>query len=264
MPLNCCGQKPLRAVSKCSGSHRRSDPRVALRDQVLIPLRTGLQEHLWPLLARQKPIVSVVPDARTHNPNAKVTEDAETLANILVAVFPFSRVDEGIEQALLRDAQKHHFAELMTRIDTFAKDCIDYAGKCNARVSRIAGEIPGACGLPPFIPNRTGPYVMNCLLAHFVYMRVFQFSTGVLTKREERENWILSNGSYTAAVGSSEQLNQLIEFLNKLVDSEKAHGAALHALEGALRTRFTELSPDLDFAIASRRLHGRCDLVSFF
>ncbi len=65
-------------------------------------------------------------------------------------------------------------------------------------------------------------------------------------------------------MGSSEQLNQLIEFLNKLVDSEKAHGATLHALEGALRTRFTELSPALDFAIASRRLHGRCDLVSFF
>src|SRR6266568_55620 len=107
------------------------------------------------ILARQKPIVSVVPDARTYNPNAKVTEEAETLANILVAVFPFSRVDEGIEQALLRDAQKHHFAELMTHIDTFAKDCIDCAGKCNAWVSRIAGEIPGACGLPPFIPNRT-------------------------------------------------------------------------------------------------------------
>jgi hypothetical protein len=72
----------------------------ALRDKVLMPLRAGLQEHLWPFLAHQRPIVSVVPDARTFNPNAKVTEAAESLANLLVAIFPFSRIDEGIEPAL--------------------------------------------------------------------------------------------------------------------------------------------------------------------
>jgi hypothetical protein len=114
-------------------SARQEHKRVhleALRDKVLMPLRMGLQEHLWPMLARQKAIVTVVPDAKTYNSNAKVTEDAETLANLLVAVFPFSRIDQGIEPALLRDAQTRHFPDLMRDIDTFVKDCIDYAGKC--------------------------------------------------------------------------------------------------------------------------------------
>jgi hypothetical protein len=152
----------------------------------------------------------------------------------------------------------------MQGVDTFVKDCIDYAGKCRDWVTSIAVEVPGACGLPPFLPKQTGPYVMNCLLAHFVHMRVFQFPTGVLKKQEERDRWILSNGAYTAAVGSADQLDQLIEFLNQQVDSERARGATLLALETSLRTRFTALSGDLDFAIASRRLHKRCGLVSFF
>ncbi len=236
----------------------------ALRDKVLKPMRTGLQEHLWPFLAHQRAIVTVVPDARTFNPNAKVTEDAESLASLLVAVFPFSRIDEGIEPALLRDAQTHHYRELMQGVDTFVKDCIDYAGKCRDWVTSIAVEIPGACGLPPFVPNKTGPYVMNCLLAHFVYARVFQFPAGTLRKQEERDHWILTNGSYTAAVGGADQLDHLIEFLNRRVTLEKAQGAALLALEESLRTRFAKISGDLDFAIASRRLHKRCDLVSFF
>jgi hypothetical protein len=236
----------------------------ALRDKVLMPMRTGLQEHLWPFLAHQRAIVTVVPHARTFNPNAKVTEDAESLASLLVAVFPFSRIDEGIEPALLRDAQTHHYREVMQGVDTFVKDCIDYAGKCREWVTSIAVEIPGACGLPPFVPNKTGPYVMNCLLAHFVYARVFQFPTGTLRKQEERDHWILSNGSYTAAVGKADQLDHLVEFLNRRVTLEKAQGAALLALEENLRTKFATISGDLDFAIASRRLHKRCDLVSFF
>jgi hypothetical protein len=89
----------------------------------------------------------------------------------------------------------------------------------------------------------------------------FQFPTGTLRKQAERDHWLLTNGSYTAAVGSSEQIDRLIEFLNKRVDSEPVHGRTLHAMEASLQKRFAAISDELDLAIASRRPHGRCDLV---
>ena len=141
---------------------------------------------------------------------------------------------------------------------TTARSSWPEASCCSSWTLKPSGD------LLPFVPNKTGPYVMNCLLAHFVYARVFQFPAGTLRKQEERDHWILSNGSCTAAVGGPDQLDHLIEFLDRRVSLEKAQGAALLALEESLRTRFAKISGDLDFAIASRRLHKRCDLVSFF
>ena len=104
---------------------------------------------------------------------------------------------------------------------------------------------------------------MNCRLAHFVYLRLFQFRSGVLQKQEGDGGWTLAFGSYTAAAGSSEQVDALIQVLNEMIESEKPYATRLQTREMLLRERFTRISQELDFAVASRHLHGRCDLVPF-
>ena len=178
----------------------------ALRDSVLKPLRAGLQNHLRPVLTREVPVVRVVPDARTFHPHAKVTENPESLAILLAADFPFSGIYEAIEPGLLYDAQAHHYAELMRTIDLFVKDCIDYARDCQAWISGMAVQLPGACDLPPFTPNQPGPYVMK------LQARALCLSTPIpiplrrpaKTRRRRRLDlsfWVLHSGCWKFGTG---------------------------------------------------------------
>ena len=235
----------------------------ALRDCVLKPLRAGLEDHLKPVLTRKVPVVCVVHDAKIFHPHAKVTEQSESFANVLAGVFPFGGIYQSVEMALLHDARTHHFTDLMKTIDSFLKECIDYAGECQAWIARVAGELTEASGLPPFAPNQTGFYVMNCRLAHFVYLRLFQLPSGNVKKDEGGNRWILNYGAYVAAVGTSEQIDTLVNLLDKLVEAERDHAAQLQRREAGLREKFTRVSESLDFAAASCHLHGRCDLVPF-
>jgi hypothetical protein len=235
----------------------------AIRDKVLTPLRSGLEQHLRPLVNQQAPVISVKLDSQHFKDAAKVTEDPTTWATLIEADFPFGRVFGGIEPALLDDAKTCHYSDLMRTLDTFSAEWIDYARECHAWVSELAARIFSNSHLPAFLPNMSRPYVMQCELANFVYKRLFRFTTGSVRKTQDSEGWLLIYGSQSVAAGTPEQLDVLIEMLDNLLESEKPRATALQTKRAALQTRFSELVAKLDSAIASQRLHGRCDLVTF-
>jgi hypothetical protein len=193
-----------------------------------------------------------------------VTEDPTEWATLIVADFHFGRVFDGIELALLEDAKKSHYIELIATMDSLFQDWIDYARDCHMWVSEMAVKIFDKAALPAFLPNRSRPYVMQCDLATFIYRRLFRFSmTGSLQKSSDHEGWLLNYGAQSIAAGSKDQMDALIGILDGLVESQKPLATALQQRRAELQKRFDELSGRLDSAIASQRLHGRCDLVTF-
>lgn len=102
----------------------------ALRDQVLIPLRSGLEEHLKPFLIQQKPVVVVDLNPNEFKESAKVTEEQTDWAIRIAANCPFGRVFGKIESALLQDAQMRHFVALMASLEELCKEWLDYSGRC--------------------------------------------------------------------------------------------------------------------------------------
>lgn len=105
---------------------------------------------------------------------------------------------------------------------------------------------------------------MHYRLAAFVYKRLFRIGKGWLDIVQMGQHWTLSGEGATLALGSKEQMETLVELLNKLLVSEEADAQALRSRAGELERSFVELTPMLDYAIASRWLRKRCDLVTFF
>jgi len=244
-----------------------------IKEKVLMPLRSGL-EHFKPFVFCQKAIVSVEHGPREYHEKARVSEYPTEEGPLLVAAFPGTRVFGLAEPALLQDATKNHFRNLMAKVDDFVKLWARHAGECHVWVARIANEILEKSGLAAF-PNRAeGPegttYVMQYRLAAFLYERLFRISSS-LVQQEEHESYpdensysTLKVGSITVARGHKDRLTSLVKELDRLLESENSTAERLRSQNGRLQEIFTEISQALDLAVASRRLRKRCDLVTFF
>jgi hypothetical protein len=235
-----------------------------LREKILTPLRDGLATHFKPLVALQVPMINIQHAAKEYSDDAKVTEEPSKWGPVMVVPFPSAMVFGPLPSVLLEDARKNHYAKLMRSVDTFVNGYLGFAGELHRWVSRIAKQILTDSGLPMFPNPNQGPYVMHYRLAKFVYLRTFRFETGVLRTEVDGQHSLLKGGDYTLAVGSADQIAAQVEHLNRLIDSEAAMGASLREKGGVLHSRFNDLLGEIEFAIASQRLYGRCDLVSSF
>ena len=108
------------------------------------------------------------------------------------------------------------------------------------------------------------PYVMHYRLAVFIYKRLFRLTApGLVTSNmNDGTNWTL-NSNATLACGSEERISGLVTQVNNLLVSEKSTAEMLRSKFASLQRDFQELMPMLEYAIAARRLHNRCDLVTF-
>ena len=244
-----------------------------IKQRVLIPLRAGLEEHFRPLVFHLVPVVYVQMAATTEfYEKAAVTEAPTEEGDVLQGAFPGAVVFAPLDSALLEDARKTHFSEQLSRIDRLYARWTAHSGECHRWVRKMAHEILTHSGLPAF-PNRTAPvyapyspYVMHYRLAVFVYKRLFRIGKGWLTTEpnSNRSIWSVSGDGATLAMGSKEQIEKLVEILNALLESEEVTAGTLRYTAEKVQTEFLAALPALDHAIASRRLRGRCDLVTFF
>ena len=76
--------------------------------------------------------------------------------------------------------------------------------------------------------------------------------------------WLLEGFEGTTAEGSEQQLTAVVSVLDELVVAEKTVADRLQANARALENTLSSLCSELNYAIASRRLRKRCDLVPFF
>ena len=242
-----------------------------LKQRVLVPTRDGLEHQVRPLVFNLQPLVKVIAAAPTEfHENAKATESQIEQGDLLQATFPGSLVFGSVDSVLLRDAQKTHFTKQMAAVDKFVTDVLVPAVHCHVWVRQMAQTILAESHLPAF-PNRErsvrgpAPYVMHFRLAVFVYKRLFRFSAPALESfnLNDGSNWALNGEDATLACGSEEQVTHLVERINMLLAYQKGQAETLLAEFAELQKSFQELISELDYAIATRRLRKRCDLVPF-
>lgn len=243
-----------------------------LKKQVLVPLRDALEHHLRPLVFHQVAVISVHTGATTEVlEKPKVTEAQTRWGDVLTVASPRATIFSSVDSALLQDARKSHFDRDIARVDALVSSCEAYAHDCHVWVESMALEILRESGLPGF-PNLTGgpgykAYVMHHRLAVFVYKRLFGIQTAPLRISGDGgpEPYRTLTGEDAAiALGSLQEMEALVQELNGLLESEGASARILRDKATKLQIFFSNVVPALDYAIASRRLRGQCDLVPFF
>ena len=154
----------------------------------------------------------------------------------------------------------------MKRIDAFLSGWSAHLGLWHAWCSDVSRRILKAAGLDAF-PSKsqnTRSYVMHRQLALFVYNRLSGFATSKLAIEPQGETtFTLAGMDRHLALGSREQMEALLAFVDKLLVSERPRTTELRGKLAAFHEDFNMICAELDYAIASHRLRGRCDLVTF-
>jgi hypothetical protein len=241
-----------------------------IKQKVLIPLRDGLLDHYGPLVSHRSHVVVEKWGIRQRKDNVSVTESPNEDGPLLEKTIP--DVLASTDQALFIDAKQRHFRELLEQTEQFLAAWKTYASECGTWVLKLSDEILAEANLPAHPVRHGSPYVMHYRLAVFVYRRLFRSLDFVLHKREP-SNWVKgtsSSGWYIdgfdgqPAQGTEQQIDALLSSLDVLMKNEKDTAERILEKARALETHLASVTGELTYAIAARRLHKRCDLVSFF
>jgi hypothetical protein len=235
-----------------------------IKQKVLIPLSGALANEYAVLVTHKSSAVLEGWGARSRKETASVTEHQTEDGPLLTMVLP--DVKAGVDPALYADARKNHLSKLLKQAEVFSEDWRAHANECHAWVVHLADEILDKSQMEPFPVSQFGtPNVNHYKLGLFVYRRVFRFSEHSLLihARNPPAQWVIEGFLGTSAEGTEEQLRALVCVLNDLIAREKNTAEHLQAKARLLEERLTLLCSELNYAIASRRLRKKCDLVPF-
>ena len=240
-----------------------------IKQKVLMPIQDGLGGYSA-LVHHQSPVVT---DSwvRRRKEKISVTEHPNEEGPGLSTVAP--DIQSATNPALYTDAKKRHFPEQIAHTEKFLAEWHSHAEACRAWVEKLASEILAESQLPPHPVARHGsPYVMHYRLGVFIYRRLFGNLDSFLFKCEP-SNWIKGQPSSGWSIegfdgrpagGTEQQMDAMLSLLDRLMEREKATADRLRENADVLKQNLSLLSSELNYAIAVRRLHKRCDLVPFF
>jgi len=233
-----------------------------LKQKVLVPLLDGIQSHYAPLLSHTHDVVQVQHGQLRRNEHAKVTEDAEAYGPRIQSIDPASTVEAAVNTALLEDARRNHYRNLVEDWEVFRAGWTEYARKCEEWVIAMAARILNDSGLPSH-PAPQGPYVMESNLAVFLYLRLLGRPSSTLRKDRQGERYFLV-GVGTQALGSEVQIDGLLSLLNSLMETQQGTARSLLNQSRLLEDGLRRLLQKLSLAAAERSFRGRCRVVRFF
>jgi hypothetical protein len=233
-----------------------------IKQKVLIPLNNALAGTYRPLVKHQSPVVIEEWGVRIRKKDVSVTEYPNEQGPLLVSVAPDIR--SAMDQALYLDAKKKHFSKLIIQTEKFLAAWHSHAEECHGWVAGLAEEILANCQLPTHPVTHGSSYVMHFRLGVFVYRRLFHNVELALHKRNQNPGWVVEGFDGTPAAGTEQEMDTVISGLDRLIEREK--GAADRLLRNArvLEQDLSSLCDELNYAIAARRLRGKCALVPFF
>src|ERR1700677_1295541 len=125
-----------------------------LKRHVLEPLRTAT---LAPSLS---PAFEVAWGRHTYNVNVGVAGYPVTHGPVLQAVGPEISSDHIVESALLTDARRSHYKELIVSWEKFSQSVAKHSHHRREMVERLAKDILAFSGLPENPAKNNSPYVM--------------------------------------------------------------------------------------------------------
>jgi hypothetical protein len=233
-----------------------------LKEKVLLPIQQGLAGYTA-LVRHQSPVVGDPWGVRRQNEKVSVTEPPNELGPGLstIALDILSSTDP----TFYADCKMRHFREQIAHTEEFLAEWCSHVDQCRAWVERLADEILLGSQLPPFpVTPRGSSYVMQYRLGIFVYRRLFRNLDYALFKDCQNLKWSILGFDGTSAEGTEQQMDAVLSLLDRLMEEEKNTADRLLKDARALEQNLSSLSRELGYAIAARRLHRHCDLVSFF
>jgi hypothetical protein len=237
----------------------RKHHREELKQSVLEPLRAAtLNTDLMPTFE-----INFGP--QTYNPNAGVAEYPIRHGPVLVVHQPEITSDHIVEKALLEDARKNHYVDLIVAWEKFSQSVFRHSQFWHKLIEDMAREIHVSSRLPAHpSDNSGGPYVMHLQLAMVVYGRLMEFGEAALRIEQHPDAACLTNGGANWAKGLPEQMKAIMQKMDDLISANRDRVARLRRELAGLRTEQAALVSALSYEMASKRLPGICDLVPFF
>jgi hypothetical protein len=253
--------------SKIHGYHENRKAHLEeIKQKVLIPINDLLANDYAALVAHKASAVVEQWGVRIRKQGVSVLEHQTEEGPILVSVVP--NIDATYDPALHADANKNHFSKLLVQIEEFAKAWRVHASECQTWVTRLSEEIIKRSPVETFPAAATGkPFVNPYKLGVFIYRRSFgQCKYSLLMRALDHPpvEWTLEGFEGTSAKGTKQQLETLVSVLDNLVVEVRDTADRLQANARLVEKVLNRLRRELSFAIASRRLRAKCDLVPFF
>lgn len=251
----------IHVYHEARGAHRDE-----LKAQVLQPILAALREEYEPLAARRSPIATLEFGVQEADYSVKAEEALATHGSYVVFQDPRRSIESRVSDALSEDARRNHHGKLMHEWVEFRDAWTLYARDLEDWIAEIKSSIRDESGLPVTPAEVNGDYAMHLNLAMFVYSRLFEVQGRSLTTNavSGRERFALTDGAANVAVSSEAKIEALIGIVNRLIHERRQSASELRQRLDALKWKAQSLSSAFSFAIASKSLHNRCDLVRFF
>jgi hypothetical protein len=236
-----------------------------IKERVLKPIYDGLTSQYHGLVEHRSPVVNdgwgVI---ERRDAIAGVTQSPIDDGPILKSETPDVLASADI--TLYTDAKQRHFRKQIEHLERFLEAWHAHVEECRAWVSDMSNLILAESALPAHPSPTVGRYIMNQRLGVFLYRRLFHNLDNVLLKSQNTPGvnaWKLE-GFGALAGGIEQEIDDILACLNRLITNEKDHADLLLKKAAALEQVFSSLCRELNYAMASRALHRRCDLVPFF
>jgi len=156
----------------------------------------------------------------------------------------------------------------MERVAEFSEAWQRHVKECHAWVGHLSEEITKRSQMEPFPTAPTEQHFANPYkLAVFIYRRLIgQHKYSLLQHALDHPpvQWILEGFEGTSARGTKQELETLVAVLDDLILTERNTADRLKSNARLIEKALDKLLSELNYAIASRRLRTKCDLVPFF
>jgi uncharacterized protein (DUF2384 family) len=239
-----------------------------LKSKVLTPLRDVLAANLQ-VFRHQAGVVSEAWDRLSYTRDARAEEDAGRHGSVLRIADPWIDAFDSTDRALFQDAKDRHYRAILSEVSTLAESWKAHCQRCMNWVSEIADGILKTSKMNSFPSSNTPPYVLHLRLGVFVYRRLFDLPTEALRKQSQGQYWSVEgaptvpNVIGSASIANESEIERLLEIVNQSIASNRGQASQLKNEAQQIYDRAVELRRKLELAIASKKLHKRCDFVPY-
>jgi hypothetical protein len=234
-----------------------------IKKEILEPVRESLAEYFLPLLTREQLPVTWKRETVGRPDFPSVLEPAFREELRLSTVAPHDEIFAAKPAGLLLDVRWRHHQALFDSIGSFLESWKKVAGDARQWVEKLADEILEVSELPAYPNTRNDGCVMHFAAAIYVYKRLCNSKTYALEYVPENRPTELRHGPEILVQGTPHQLSHVSQKMTEMIRSatHQSEGKGVLADIEVMHQKYRILRNELDLAIASQRLQGRCDLV---
>lgn len=239
-----------------------------LKDKVLSALRDLLADH-QSLFGHRIPVL-IEKVGYSEIVHARPDQDAVRSGLMLHRNNPWPHVLSKMDGALLEDAKRIHYENLMAEILAFAALWELHTEHCQAWIEEIANEILVKSQMNPYAPPYTPPYVNHLRLGLWIYGRLFGLPTEALRQANQGKFWSIEGAPTVpdqignATLANEEQNALLLQKVEEIIAANRKRAAQLQRESEGITNRAVDLRSKLEYEIAKKKLRRHCDLVKFF